>query len=370
MKKIKVLVCLVFILPVFACPARAATDVIAEQAEALDIDGLKKAVPDGADEFMDDVDVTNSSNLGKSLGKIISEAAEKIPSLVKSGAKSAVMLLAAVLLCGIAQNVFEGTNSQATNYVPLAGALAITAIAVGDIKALIGLGSATIDSMDSFSKALLPTLAAAAAAGGAPASSSAKYLATALFSDVLMSTIHNFLLPVVYAYIAAVAADAVVGGGTLSRIASFLKYVITWTLTIILGAFVAYISLSGVISGSADEVAVKAAKTTISAVPVVGSMISDAAETILAGAKVLRNAIGIFGAVAIIAICIVPFLSLGVHYILYKLSAAVSATVGDDRMVKLIDGIGGAFGIILGMTAASALLLFVSVISTVSAVKI
>lgn len=65
--------------------------------------------------------------------------------------------------------------------VPIAGALAITAVAVTDVNSLICMGRQALDSMDSFSKVLLPTLAAATAAGGAPAGAAARQVATGSF---------------------------------------------------------------------------------------------------------------------------------------------------------------------------------------------
>ena len=50
------------------------------------------------------------------------------------------------------------------------------------------------------------------------------------------------------------------------------------------------------------------------------------------------------------------------------LPAALAATVADGRTSGLIDGLGGAFGLILGMTGASAMLLLVSMVSAVSMV--
>jgi stage III sporulation protein AE len=48
-------------------------------------------------------------------------------------------------------------------------------------------------------------------------------------------------------------------------------------------AFVGYLTVSGVIAGSADAVAIKAAKSRrLRMVPVVGGILSDAAETVLA----------------------------------------------------------------------------------------
>lgn len=69
-----------------------------------------------------------------------------------------------------------------------------------------------------------------------------------------------------------------------------------------------YLTASGAIAGSADAAAVKAAKMTISrAIPVVGGILSDAAETVLAGAGVLRGTVGVVGMLVVLAICLTPF---------------------------------------------------------------
>ena len=61
-------------------------------------------------------------------------------------------------------------------------------------------------------------------------------------------------------------------------------------------------------------------------------------------------------------------MQLGVQYLLYKLTAFLAGAVGAPGLCKLIDGLGGAFGLILGMTGSCALLLLVSVLATVGAV--
>jgi len=133
--------------------------------------------------------------------------------------------------------------------------------------------------------------------------------------------------------------------------------------------FVAYLSLTGVISGTTDAVTTKALKTTISTVlPVVGSIIADASETVLAGASILRNAIGIFGVLAVAATCIYPFLHLGVNYLLYKAAAGLSGAIADGRITKLVNSVSAAFGMMLGLVGASALMLFISIISVIKVV--
>ena len=371
MRIIKTLICIFMVLGALILPAYREVDVVGEQAEALETDKLEEYVPDDASVYMDGMSIMDSLDLGTSVSQIINNASGDVGGFLKNGAKSAVMLLAVVLLCGVIKGMYDGTDSVVANYVPLAGALAVVAISAVDFSSLIGLGRDAIDSMDTFSKALLPTLAAAAAASGAAVSATAKQVATAFFADILITVIKNLLLPLVYAYIAVAAADAAVGNGVLKRIGALIKSFTIWALSLILAAFTAYLTLSGVISGTTDAVALKATKTVISsAVPVVGGIISDASESILIGAGVLRNAIGVFGAIAVIAICIAPFLRLSIHYIMYKIAAAVSSTIGDEKIIGLIDNLASAFGIVLGMTASCALLLFISLISTISAVTV
>ena len=104
------------------------------------------------------------------------------------------------------------------------------------------------------------------------------------------------------------------------------------------------------------------------AIPVVGSILADASETVLAGAGVLRGTVGVAGLLVVLAICLTPFLRLALQYLTYKVTAALCATVAQPRLSQLIDAIGGAFGLVLGMTGAGALLLLVSLVSAVSAV--
>ena len=94
-------------------------------------------------------------------------------------------------------------------------------------------------------------------------------------------------------------------------------------------------------------------------VPVVGCILADATETVLAGAGIIRNAVGVFGALAVLAFCLVPFLTLGLHYLAYKAAAVLASTMAKGRIGGMIGSIRGAFGLVLGIAGASALLLLI-----------
>ena len=82
----------------------------------------------------------------------------------------------------------------------------------------------------------------------------------------------------------------------LDKLADGLKKLISWLLCGAVTAFTLYLSVSGVLTGSADRAAVKAAQTAVSgAVPVVGSILAESAEMVLSAAHSLRAAIGAAG---------------------------------------------------------------------------
>ena len=341
-------------------------EVYQDQHQTLGMDELEEVgeAYTGQETVGEDLDVAASFRHITQLGK------DALGGVVKSSVRSCVLLLAVTLLCGLAEGLKAGAGESGLSVTTLAAALAIAAIAVGDVHSLLALGQEAMDNMKSLGDVLLPAVSMATAASGTPAMAVVKHGATILFSDFLIRLINSLLIPLCYAFVAANVAWAALGNDGLKRLGGLIKWLITIVLSAVLLIFVGYLNLSGVISGGADAATVKAAKFTISnLVPVVGGVISDTAETLLAGASVLRNAAGVFGMLAVLGICVVPFLNLGAHYLLYRCTAALAATVsGDGRVTGLIEALGAAFGLILAMTASCAVLLVVAMVSAVSAV--
>lgn len=346
--------------------------IIDSQYDSLELEELEAALPEAGTEIMGDIGITSDIDIDTGLSRIYEKGLDEIGGIFKGAVRSAVLILIIAVLCSVSENFFEsGAFGGAPNYIALAGVLAISVVAVGDVNAFIGFGYTTLQELNDVSKVLLPTLTAAAAAGGAVTSAAAKYAATALFMDVLITLAGGLLMPVIYAYIASSVAEAAIGGEGLSGASGFLKWLATTILTLLALSFVVYISITGIVSSTADAATIRVAKTTLSTVfPVVGSIISDAASSVLAGASVLKNAIGVFGMLAVLSVCLLPFLNLGTHYILYKAVSKLSATISGARISKLVSSIGTAFGLVMSLTGACALMLFFSIISMLKVVSV
>ncbi len=338
-------------------------------AQAAELpEDLTDALPEAAGDLMEVEGLSGPEGFSQGLAGIVERLAGGVKAVLRQRLRGAASILLVAVACGAVDGFAQGTGKGAA-FLPMAGALAVTLLTAGSLEDLIGLGAETIRELNVFSKALLPTLAAATAASGAVTTATFQQVTTVFLADLLMELIDGLLIPLVYLYIGALAAGACLPENRLGAIAEALKKTVTWILTSSLLLFTVYLSTVRVIAGAADGASVKVAKAAISgAVPVVGGIIAEAAETVLAGAGMLKNTIGVFGMLAILAACAYPFLQLGVQYLLYKLSAFLAAAVGAPELCKLIDGLGGAFGLVLGMTGSCALLLLVSVLSSVAAV--
>ena len=335
--------------------------------DLVDTDGLSAAVPDSVSDALGGMTAADA-DFSTGLQGILSDLAGQSGGALKAAAGTAARLLAIVLLCAL---VGQAAPNAPVDAVTLAGVLAITAACAGSLHSLLRLGSETLDQVRVFSNVLLPAMTTATAATGAVSGAAALSGATVLFSDLLINLTDRLLLPLVYAYLALRAADAAVGDGALGRLAGLVSWVITNSLKWLVLGYIAYVSVTGVISGSADSAKIRAAKLAFSgAVPVVGSIIADASETVLVGAGVLRTGIGVFGMLVVLGLCAYPFLRIGAQYLILKLAAALSSAVGEKRLVGVIDAVSSCMGFLLAMTGAQALMLLVSCVCAMKAVSV
>jgi len=327
---------------------------------------LRQAAPEAAELITDTPE--DSFGLLSGIQAVVQEALTDLKSILTSGLRSAAAIMAGVILLGVAESAAPAGKETLTRYSTAIGALWITAMSAGDLNALIGLGRETISNLSFLGKALLPALASAEAASGGITSASVRQVAAVFFAGVLLSVIERLLIPAVYLYIGTAAASAVIEGDAMERIGALLKKAVSWTLSGLLFLFVTYLSVSGAIAGAADARAVNLAKSAVSAaVPVVGGILSEAAESVLAGAGLLRGMVGAAGTLALLGVCVTPFLHLGGEYLFYQAASLVSAEAGPKKLTHLISMLGDAFALVLAMVGASAAVLLIALLTSVTA---
>ncbi len=276
---------------------------------------------------------------------------------VREASKVCLGLLAAVLLTGIVGSI-HGSSASTTDLV---GTAAISMLLLQSTGSMINLAVNTVTEIGEYGKLLLPVMTTAMAAQGAITASAAICSGTMLFSTILTNLVMKALIPMTYIYLALSIASGVVAQDMLKKIRDLIKWIQTWVLKTILYVFTGFIGITGVVSGTTDATAMKVAKVTISnAVPVVGGIISDASEAVLTGAQTVKNAAGIYGMFAIIAVWIHPFLKIGVQYLMLKGTAALSQVIGSKKGTDVIADFSSTMGFLLGMTGSVTLMMIIS----------
>lgn len=311
--------------------------------------------PEAAVPYMPDEQET----FAEGLWYILKTAIEDLYPDLASASGMCLSLIAAALLLSVISTLSENS----ANAIRLTGSVVIGMLLLMPMNAMVQLGTSTVTEISEYGKLLLPIMTAAVAAQGGTTSSVALYTGTVFFDTLLTSIISKLIVPALYIYLCLCVANSAVEQDMLKKAKDFVKWAVTWCLKIVLYIFTGYISITGVISGAVDASALKAARLTISGVvPVIGGILSDATETILVSVGLMKSAAGIYGIFVILAVCVGPFLQIGVHYLLLKLSGAVCNTFGYKPATKLIEDFSSGMGFVLAMTGTVCMLLLISLV--------
>lgn len=247
MKK-RLLVLLTVLLVLAACtPGAFAYDVAAEQAADFGTASLESALPEQAYDAFGELSVADAAQPQSLLAKLWAYVLHEGGGAVASAARNAALLLAIVFLSALCASLsVSGACGKVTQ---MAGTVAVAALSVTHVTSCITAGSEALATLRDFSKILLPSMCAAAAASGAATSAAAKYAATSLFLDVLLSAETAVLLPLLYLYAGTVICGTTLENDVLASLSGLLRKAFRLLLIGFASVFTLYLSLTGILTG-------------------------------------------------------------------------------------------------------------------------
>ena len=312
-------------------------------------------VPDSGELYMPE----DTQSFGQALWFIIKQAGQQFLPEMTQAFSLCLSIVAAMLLVRLADS-FPGASAQV---VHLVSTVFMGILLLKPSNTMIQLGTKTVEELSEYGKLLIPVLTGALAAQGGVTSSTALYAGTVFFVSVLSTVIAKLIVPMIYIYVCLSLANSAIGDELLLNLRNFVKWLSTWSLKIILYVFTGFLGITGVVSGAADASAIKALKLTVSGmVPVVGGIISDASETILVSASIMKSAAGVYGILAIIAVFVGPFLKIGAQYLMLKITGSICVMFSNKRESELIKDFSTGMAMVLGMIGTIGLLLLISVV--------
>ena len=176
----------------------------------------------------------------------------------------------------------------------------------------------------------------------------------------------RLLLPLINVYIMIQVMNYLVGEHVLSELADLIRKLITWILRSLLGFVVGMNVIQGILSPTIDTLKRSTLTKTVEAVPGLGNLFGGVTDVLLGTAVLIKNGIGMAGAVILILICSVPVVQMAAMTFLYKFAAAMVQPVSDKRITGCIRSVSEGYRLMLKVLYTT-LILFLITIAVVAA---
>lgn len=258
----------------------------------------------------------------------------------KSSKAGMVHILLIVIVAAVFtnfSNVFQNQQISEISFYVLY--LLLITIGLNSFRILIVLASENLERLIGFMKVLGPVYFLAVAFAAGSSTSILFYNLVLLLIYLVELVILNFLIPFVQVYIVVKVMNNLSEEDYLSKFAELCETVIAWTLKTLLAGVTGVNIIQGLLSPAIDSLKRSVVGRSAEAIPVVGDAIGGVTEVMLGTAVLIKNGIGVAGALVCIGICLVPMIQMAVVTLLYKLIAAMIQPVSDKRIVGCISSI-------------------------------
>lgn len=273
--------------------------------------------------------------------------------------------LLSVLLTTLKDSFEKSDISQIGRYVVF---LILAGIAIQSFTLAMNSAREAITMMSDFIYAALPVLLPLLAAMGGVSTVSIVHPALLFALSLLMNMMRNFIFPLVYFSAILKLVGQISPKLNIDKFSGLLKDVAMGVMSISVTVFIAFLSLTGLASSSIDGLAVKAVKTASGIfIPVVGRSLAEAFDSVLGTALLLKNVIGVIGALAILFICALPAVKIIAQVLIYKLAAAILEPLGEDQLSKALAGLANSMLLLFAVLAISGLFSFFAIALVVGA---
>lgn len=340
-------------------------DIISEQIDNLDIGNFVKKSKEYSGEFMKDINISDLLNSAIS-GRIDNNTLfKKVIKIFGKEVKDAIKVLGSIIIIIVIHSILKSISDSLENksistiayYVQY---ILIVTLIMSNFASIIALIKESIQNMVGFSKILVPLLMTLILATGNITSAGIIEPIILFLINLISNLFEVIVIPIILVSTAISIISKISDKIQINKLSKFMKSSVVWGLGIILTLFVSILSLDGTLSSTVDGVTAKTAKAAVSnLIPVVGKILGDSVDTVIGCSNIIKNAVGIVGIIIIAGICIMPIIKLTVLTIIYNLTATLCQPIGDEKIVSLLEEMGGTFKILLAIMCSISVMLII-----------
>lgn len=171
----------------------------------------------------------------------------------------------------------------------------------------------------------------------------------------------HFILPLIHVCLMVQILNFLSDEEYLSKFAEFLKIVVGWSLKTLLAVVTGAGIVQGIISPSVDAVKHSALTKGAEMLPGIGDVFGGVTEVVMGTAVLIKNGIGMAGAVIVAGICLVPILNMGILTLMYKVLAAMVQPISDKRIVEAVSSVGDGYQMMLNVVCTTGILFLITI---------
>lgn len=172
----------------------------------------------------------------------------------------------------------------------------------------------------------------------------------------------KILLPAINVFFLLQLANELSEEEMFGKMAELVKDLVTLALKTMFGIMMGINVIQGLIVPVSAELQNSTLIKAGGAIPGVGNTISTVTNTVLVAAKLVKNAVGVAGVIAVFLLCAVPLLKLLFWQFGYQLVAAVVQPVSEARVIRCLGAIKESLALLVRAVAFGAMLFIASIL--------
>lgn len=217
-----------------------------------------------------------------------------------------------------------------------------------------------------FIRTLAPAYFMAVAFASGSASAMFFYNLILFLIYIVELVIVHILLPAVNIYVMICVLGSLIEEDFLSELAGLIRKAVTWALHGLLACVAGINIVQGLLAPAVDSVKRSTLTRTAEAVPWVGDLMGGTAEILTGTVVLIKNGIGMAGAVVAVIICATPVIQMLVTAFMYKFAAALAQPVSDKRIISCIRGVSEGYELLVRLMFTAGALFLITLAVTAS----
>ena len=337
-----------------------------ELTEVKDLDtAIRKLFPEEKLHFQDLVESVIRQDENLSAGQIRNFVTDQFFYVLKVNKPVLASIIFLVLIAAVFSEVFQNCQISQTAFFLVY--LSVITVGIRNFQAAAVEVQHGLENLILFMRVLCPVYFVCMAVAVGSISAIAFYNLALFLIFLVELVILKWIVPLIQIALLMEILNNLTEEEFLSKAAELLRLVIGWSLKSLLALVTGIGFIERIISPAADQVKRSVWTKGVGMIPGIGDVVSGTSEVVLGSAVLLKNGVGIAGALLVTGVVMIPVINMGILTLLYKGTAALIQPVSDKRIVEAISFTGEGYHMLLKTVLVTAVLFLVTLAVAASA---